>query len=217
LRIILVARREKKNAIFKLEREMAIRRESRAFSIAALLIGVLLAVTAFKYYVAPSVDPVVVTPTPSPTSFIFAEPPTREVPTATPTEPLPTPTRRVIRRSTPTPLPPPTSTPAPQVSCPNPQACIRYPAEGMQVSGIVQIRGTAAIPNFQFYKVEYGQGQDPGGWHSISDIHRQPVTDGVLETWNVSGFPAGVYTLRLTVVDITGNFPRPHEIQIRIG
>lgn len=214
LRAIIVARSQKKNAIFKLEREMAMSRESRAFSAAALLLGVVLAVTGLKFGIAPSVEVLPATPTATATSFIFDDPPTREVPTETPTEVVATATRRVIIR-VPTPRPP-TSTPAPQVVCADPNVCITSPAAGAQVSGVVQVLGTANIPQFQFYKLEYGLGADPDTWHSTSDIHRQPVVNGVLDTWNATGFPAGAYKLRLTVVDITGNFAPPYEISVNV-
>ena len=87
----------------------------------------------------------------------------------------------------------------------------------MQVSGNVEIRGTAAIERFQFYKIEYGMGEKPSSWNSIGDIRKQAVADGVLASWNVAGFPPGVYKLRLTVVDMTGNFAPPHEIRVIVG
>ena len=216
VRIITLARRAKKRAIFKLEREVAVARESRAFSIAALLVGVLVAVTGLKFGIAPSIELPPPTPTATPTSFIFDEPPTREIPPDTPTEPPPTPTRRPIRR-TPAPPNPPTATLSVPVACPQPDACIKSPSANARISGVRQILGTANIAQFQFYKVEYGLGEEPTEWHSVSDIHRQPVADGLLENWDTSGFPGGVYKLRLTVVDMTGNFGSPHEIRVIIG
>ena len=215
-RIILAARRAKKRAIFKLEREVAVARESRAFSVAALLVGVLVAVTGLKFGIAPSIEVIPPTPTATPTSFIFEEPPTREIPPGTPTEPAPTATRISIRR-TPVPPRPPTATPPPPVICTQPDVCIKSPTANARVSGVLQILGTANIAQFQFYKVEYGLSEEPAEWHSVSDIHRRPVADGLLDTWNTSGFPPGVYKLRLTVVDVTGNFGEPHEIRVVIG
>jgi hypothetical protein len=215
VRVAWVARRAKRRAVFKLEREVAVNRESRAISVAALLIGVLVTVTAIKFYVAPTVEAVPPTPTATPTSFLFEDPPTREIPTTTPTVPLPTPTRRPIRRTIAVPVPP-TATSPPAVLCADPSACIKSPAPNAQISGAVQVIGTANIDRFQFYKVEYGQGEDPQQWHSTSDIHRAPVVDGLLDVWNTTGFPAGVYKLRLVVVDATGNFQPPHVIRVVI-
>jgi len=214
IRDMLAARRAKKRTIFKLEREVAAARESRALSLAFLFVGIIVAITAVKFYLAPSFAALPPTVTPTATLFVFEEPPTRTV-VSTPTLPTPTPTwRRPILA--PTPTPPATSTPVP-VKCPSPGVCIRYPVDGMRVAGVVEIKGTATMDRFQFYKVEYGLGENPQRWHSISEIRRQPVTDGLLDTWNITGFPPGVYILRLTVVDITGNFAPPHEIRVIIG
>ena len=38
----------------------------------------------------------------------------------------------------------------------------------------------------------------------------------LLDTWNTDPFPAGTYLLRLTVVDASGNFPPPCQIEIVI-
>ena len=78
------------------------------------------------------------------------------------------------------------------------------------------IRGTAQIDNFQFYKLEYGLGENPQQWNSIGDIHRSPVADGALGVWDTAGFPNGVFKLRLTVVEISGNFPPPLEVRVII-
>lgn len=219
LRTIIVKRRERRRSIFKLEREAALARESQAFSMTFLFLGIILTITAVKFYMAPSLEAITPTSTPTPTWFLFTEPPTRAVtPTATPTPAPPTATRRpVIPAATPTPTAPPTATLPPAARCTNPGVCISYPAANMRIAGVIEVRGTATIDRFQFYKVEYGIGENPEQWHSIGDIQRQPVTNGVLVIWNATGFPPGVYKLRLTVVDITGNFGPPHEVRVILG
>ena len=94
---------------------------------------------------------------------------------------------------------------------------ITYPPPNATLSGVVNILGTATLPNFQFYKVEYGFGTRPTEWISIEGVAREPVTDGVLVTWDTRALPAGSYVLRLTLVDITANYPPPFEVQVRIG
>ena len=84
------------------------------------------------------------------------------------------------------------------------------------IAGQVTIRGTAQIDQFQFYKLEYGLGENPQQWNSIGDIHRSPVADGALGVWDTAGFPNGVFKLRLTVVDASGNFPAPCEVRVII-
>jgi len=82
-----------------------------------------------------------------------------------------------------------------------------------QIHGIVPIVGTASIANFSFFKVEYGAGEKPTEWHSISPPHHNAVVNGTLDVWNTAGFPPGVYILRLTVVDRTSNFPPPCSVR----
>ena len=148
--------------------------------------------------------------TPAPTRRYATNTPTRlhltSTPTARPTR-TPTPTQRKVT-STPTRAPavPPTLPPP----CPHAEARITSPGVNAMLKGIVQIRGTANIRDFQFYKVEFGAGDKPSTWSVIGDnVVRERVVDDVLVTWDTGRLPPGVYTLQLTVVDITGNFPFP--------
>lgn len=95
---------------------------------------------------------------------------------------------------------------------------ITQPRVGEHVSGTVQIVGTADIPNFQFYKVEYAMGHNPlpSSFHSINGVFSQAVRDTVLATWYTGNMPAGAYTLRLTAVDNTGNYPPPCSVRMHI-
>jgi len=219
LRAYLVAGRDKRETIFSLERETAAQRQARALSAIGGVLAVMVAITALKYYVVPSIDLSQVISEPTTTPFAFL--PTKVVPTPTPTTILSEPTitprpRPTLRPRTPTPTVEPSPTLPPPPPCPNPGVRITFPRPGMIVSGVVQIEGTAMIDRFQFYKVEYGIGSEPQQWSSISDIHKEPVENGVLETWNTGAFPAGTYVLRLTVVDISGNFPPPCEVEVVI-
>jgi tetratricopeptide (TPR) repeat protein len=94
---------------------------------------------------------------------------------------------------------------------------ITSPIPNERLSGNVEIRGTATVPDFQFYKVEYGLGKNPDQWFSIGTVRTDPVIDGVLANWIVNGLPSGEYVLRLTVVDKTGNYPPPYEVPVTIG
>jgi hypothetical protein len=83
---------------------------------------------------------------------------------------------------------------------------------GDPVRGKVSINGSASIANFQFYKVEFAPGNNPAdtSFHNMAaDVHRSAVPNGLLDVWDTTGLPDGPYTLRLTVVDIRGNFPCP--------
>ena len=105
--------------------------------------------------------------------------------------------------------------PVPAANCATPGVQISYPSNGTVVGGSVNISGTASIPEFQFYKVEYA----PAGTNNFASIGTtvpSPVNGGHLMTWNAGGFPSGVWALRLTVVDMTGNFPPPCTIHVVI-
>lgn len=156
------------------------------------------------------------TPEPSPTSAV---PPTAPPAIASPTN-TPEPTQVVEESPTPAPTPIPTQPPqptapsVPAASCPTAGVQIASPGNGAVVSGTFNINGTADIPDFQFYKVEYSQGTSLSGFASIGDILATRVQGGRLNSWNTAGFPKGVYALRLTVVDVSGNFPPPCTIYV---
>lgn len=101
-------------------------------------------------------------------------------------------------------------------ACPDSRAKITFPRTNSRLQGTVQIEGSAEIPEFWFYKLEYGIGDNPEEWHSISEPHYAPVTSEVLDIWNTDVLLEGVYQLRLTVVDITGNYPPQNICQVQI-
>lgn len=95
------------------------------------------------------------------------------------------------------------------------------PSAGSRVSGSLVLTGTAdgrnsgsAIP-FSFYKVEVGVGSNPTDWCVINLSHT-PVSEGVLATWDTSGLPKGDYSLRLVVVDQSGNYRPWDRITVRV-
>ena len=84
-------------------------------------------------------------------------------------------------------------------------ARITSPQPGASVREVVVVTGTALHPRFKFYKVEYAV--EPGAnWVVVGDIHAIQVSDGVLAQWDTRTVPDGSYSLRLSVVDETGNF-----------
>jgi hypothetical protein len=204
-------RRARTQTIFALERELASVRESRARVTLIVILGTLALFTVLRFGVVPSRNlPPVREPTPTQVLILL--------PTNTPAPPTPTRTR-IPTRPRPTSLPPsqtPTSTRLPPPLCARPDVCITSPKAGEAIKGQITIRGSASIDAFQFYKVEYGMGEAPQQWNSIGEVQRTPVVDGVLAVWNTTGFPAGVFKLRLTVVDASGNFPPPYEIRVSV-
>jgi hypothetical protein len=216
IRSYWVAHRQRENTVFTIEKEIAAHREGRAMSGVGAVLGIAVVITGIKYYVVPTVDvasmarptPTLTIPVPTTAVVIATRTPTPE-PEATTPKPDVTPTPSPTESAAPTNTPPP---PAP--ACADPNVCITSPGMGATVSGMVAIVGTADHPQFQFYKVEYGQGEQPGAWHVINDVHRSPVHGGVLEQLNAGALPNGVYWVRLVVVDQSGNFPPPCQVRI---
>jgi len=64
----------------------------------------------------------------------------------------------------------------------------------------VVIVGNAKSPNFQMWRLEYGQGLNPKAWSQIGGDHYDQVDQGHLDYWDVSSLDNGLYTLQLRVV-----------------
>ena len=67
-----------------------------------------------------------------------------------------------------------------------------------EVSGVVEIEGTAAGDGFVSYRILIGQGLNPQEWFQVAEGN-EPVTNGVLAEWNTSGL-SGLYAVQLQVV-----------------
>lgn len=83
---------------------------------------------------------------------------------------------------------------------PRPQIMVAQPAEGSEITGIVDILGTVNGPNFSGYQVEYGFSHDPGGWGMVQERQGGAVENGRLATWdtiNINTF--GAVTLRIII------------------
>ncbi len=222
LRRALLARREGARSLFKLEQEQARGRYGRSVTISAVILLLIAATFVLSNPLLPGPSPTTPEPIATETTGPLAAatltstpPPPTITPTATPTRerptlpPRPTPTPEVNVTETPVVHPP---------SCPNANVRITYPGMNQVVQGNVPIRGTANAADFQYYKIEVGPGSNPRDheWTVVGQLHRSPVTGGVLETFNSGAYPAGTYTLRLVVVDQTGNYPTPCQVTLTV-
>jgi membrane peptidoglycan carboxypeptidase len=86
-----------------------------------------------------------------------------------------------------------------QAAPPQPGVDIASPEMFDEVSGSIQVTGTAAGEDFLFYRLQYGQGLNPQAWVQIGDDSTVPVTDSLLGEWDTSGLN-GLYVLQLQVV-----------------
>ncbi|MFQ6000213.1 MAG: hypothetical protein ACE5LG_00925 [Anaerolineae bacterium] len=206
--------RERDASLFTLEREAA---TSRARRVLGLMVAVLLVAGATAFIdlsLVPRMDlsreTSVRTPLPLPTSTNILPPAT---PTPTVAQPSPTPTRPPRPTPTPAETPSPSPTPSlPPPTCPNPRVQITAPRPGAHLEGVVEIWGTVDMADFWYYKIEFAVGANPAetDWHWIGpkrDDAKERTINGYLVSWNTTGLSPGVYSLRLVVVDITGNYP----------
>jgi hypothetical protein len=207
----IMAHREKSRAIFTLEKEAASSTRLRSIG----MVFVLLILGGTIYFTATYLEPNLDLETESePTPTVLLQP----TPSASPGPPTLTPTPRPTRTPRPTQTPETTLTPTPKPvvlpNCPNPQARLTNPTVDAVLKGPVEITGSANIDDFDYYKFEVR----PAGaseWSTLQ-LFREPVTDGFLGIWDTSALPAGAYTFRLVVVDKTGNYPEPCEVQVTI-
>jgi hypothetical protein len=173
----------------------------------------------------------VVTPTPTlipPTPTLPPPTPTPLPPTPTPLPPTPTPepiteTAPVTETDTIT-EPEAPAEPEPESgvvvlpNCSDPRSVIVFPGVGQRLSGTVDVVGSATHENFSFYKLEYAVGADasPAADYFWFGGGNSPVEGSVLAPFNTQELPNGAYTLRLTVVDNTGNFPAPCSVTVQV-
>jgi LysM repeat protein len=100
---------------------------------------------------------------------------------------------------------------APQ-GCTNAGAQITAPIPGQFVTGVFTVFGTATVENFQYYRIEVRP--DTTATYNFYDRIEVPVVNNALAQINSDLFDDGLYWVRLTVVDNTGNFPEPCAIPL---
>jgi membrane carboxypeptidase/penicillin-binding protein PbpC len=101
-------------------------------------------------------------------------------------------------------LPQPPAEPCPVHTGPA-QVVLLQPLPGETVSEEVVIVGRVVMPDFQYYDLAYGPGQDPADWWLLAEPVYTPVDGGMLAQWDVRSLPDGDYGLRLVAVDRWGN------------
>ncbi len=204
LRKFFVAWQDLRGAIFGLERESAQYRLNQAASVMVLLVIMAIAEFVVVSFVAPMVPGA--SPLPTPTLDLLATPTTTltaSLATAVGTQPLPA------------------ATPLPTLhldasGCLPDQVMITSPEADEEISGEVQIQGTADIPDFGFYKLEVARREEP--LLLTIQAGRQVVRNGVLvDNWDTTRWQPGSYVLQLVVVDSTGQPMPACRIPVRIG
>ena len=217
---ILLVRSERRQAVFSLEREKAIRDLYRIFSVALILLLIMGATYFFSTTLSSAVEPLVVealAPTPN---LPFVPTPTNTPLPATAT-PEPTPTREATPVPTPAEVvqevePTPVRAVAQAPACPDNRALLIRPGNNETVSGVIAVVGSATHDAFQYYKVEYAPGANADSNFGYLVGGNAPVVNGVLGNVDTNTLGNGAWTLRLIVVDQTGNFPPPCKVTINV-
>ncbi len=227
-------RGERRQAVFSLEREKAVHELQNIFSVALMLLLVMGGTYFTSTTLAEAVGTVVAqAPLGNPTPGLIPTPtntplPATETPTLGPTVPFtlalsiadetPTETPEMFEveevAPTDTPVPPPPPPSSTDGGCPDPRSVISSPGNGAVVSGIIAVVGTANHEQFQYYKIEYA----PAGTEGFNYLAggQSIVNNGALITFDTTALPNGNWTLRLIVVDQTGNFPTPCQVTMQI-
>ena len=149
------------------------------------------------------------TETPSPTGTSEPTPTIAMTPSVTPEAPTVTPTPEATSTPTAGETPPPTVepsvTPTSEAEAAL-RAVITQPVDGAQVTGQVEVLGSADGAGYVRYVLEYAPGDQPGeaDWLPVALPSSQPVSDGVLAVWPTDVLEPGIYSLRLRV-DGSGN------------
>ncbi len=101
--------------------------------------------------------------------------------------------------------------------CQLPYVTISAPQPGSVLFNTFAVQGTATLPNiddFSFFKVEV-RGAHEVTFHNVNQVSAPaPGPNSTLATINPGLFGPGVYQIRLTVVDVTGNYPEPCTIRV---
>ena len=190
--------REWRDSVYGLEREFALRRLGQATAAAFFILALVFVEFFIATFIAPSL----------PAADILATP-TLDL--------LLTPAGTLSpEQATQAALSPVTqSVPSGMSGCIPDQIMITAPEPGDQVSGTVEITGTASVPNFGFFKYEVAS-MGSQNWATIS-AEREPKINAVLGSWNTSSLTNGDYFLRLVITDNVGVSLEPCVIAVRVA
>lgn len=185
--------REWRDSVYGLEREFALRRLGQATAISILILGLVFAEFFIATFVAPSL----------PASDILATPTLDLLVTPAGTA-APGTTALAITQAVPNGM----------SGCVPEQIMITTPEPGDVVRGIVEIVGTANVPNFAFYKYEIAP-MGTQNWAPVSAA-REPKTNESLGSWSTTSLTNGDYFLRLVITDNVGRELEPCVLAVRV-
>jgi len=189
---------EWRHAVYSLEKEFALRRIGQSVASLTMLLVLFIAELVTASFIYPSM----------PASMFIATstPDLLSTPTGTISPELATAIALTPRAALPD---------EPGGDCREDRINIGQPRPGQEVKGTVDIRGTANIPEFGFYKYEVAPaGSDT--WATIA-AGRTPVSNASLGQWDTSTLPPGDYDLRLVVTDNQGRALPACLVRVRVA
>ncbi|HSL42042.1 MAG TPA: hypothetical protein VK897_01345 [Anaerolineales bacterium] len=189
--------REWRDSVYGLEREFALRRLGQATAAAFLILALIFVEFFIATFIAPSLPATDLMATP--TLDLLLTPAVTQSPEDATQSALSPVTQEV---------------PSGMSGCIPEQIMITFPEPGTDVSGIVQITGTANVPNFGFYKYEVAR-LGTQEWATIS-ADRNPKQNEELGEWNTASLTNGDYFLRLVITDNVGVALEPCVIAVRV-
>jgi hypothetical protein len=212
-----------RRSMFGLEIERNRRNLTRSILLVILFLAIAGLVTYVNLSIAPTLPPEILKP-PTPTPNILITPlssPTPEggqqatptivlAPTVTlaPSGPIDTPSSEedaevelpVADEAQPTETP--TIVPSRQATACSPGVNITSPPSGAVVSTVVTFFGTATADAFGYYTMEVSGPRTNGVWTTLpTENSGQRVLDSILASVDVSSWPAGAHSFRLSVYD----------------
>jgi hypothetical protein len=97
----------------------------------------------------------------------------------------------------------------------DPEVAIISPTPFSSVKGVVEITGNARLADgFRSYRIEFGEGVNPGSWTQIGSEHGEQVGEGLLERWDTAAYN-GLYSLRVVVTRGDGS-TRENAVQVTV-
>jgi len=201
IRKFVLAWGELRVAAFGLERESAQSRLNRSATVLVLLLVMAVSEFVLVYFIAPAVPGVVPLPTPTidllatSTTTLTADTSAVE---GTPENPVPIITQLAENNT-----------------CIPDQVQVSFPINLQEVNGVVEVLGTANIPNFGFYKLEIKR-PDETIWLTLQ-AGNTIVQNGKLGDWDTRRLTPGEYQLGLVVVDNEAQSSPPCVVQLRVS
>jgi len=201
IRKFVLAWQELRVAAFGLERQQAQARLNQAASILVLLLTIAVAEFVLVSFIAPSVPGA--SPLLTPTLDLLATPTTTLAVSESPAGNFPQAT-----------LTPTTTAQSVVSGCETDSIEITSPQNGQEISGAVEIVGTANIPNFGFYKFDMKRPEE-SNWQTLQAGNQVRINES-LGVWDTRRLPPGDYQLSLTVVDNQGLASQPCIVQVSV-